>query len=397
MSFNGDLNGSDDGLELTTKGQIHTFSTEQSALNVGSNSFILSANSSATAGLEWVANTDAGLTLGNAGDIHVRNASDNVALAITGATTGDLLTCDTTEATKMAWKTPAGGGTSLLLVCGDESTAISSIGQKFSYRQPEAMTLNSGISGIKGSLVTAGTGADLLTVDIRDANNASSSTIEAGATADTNAGTSYLTYKQITGLNAGDKITAVTFDAYSYTSTSFKCGVYSDNSNQPQTLLGSGSIASGSLVNTYTTVQCTLDTPVIATSDKVWVAMIMDTNTVNLRVTSSGASYSNSVYATGAATGGDGLYSNYANMLFATANITGNGGNNIRSGVVIEESSILSTPLTFDAGETSTITAAVPVVISDTSIAADANLSVHVTGLDTGGVAAGLKISLMGS
>ena len=106
------------------------------------------------------------------------------------------------------------------------------------------MTLNAGIAGIKGSLVTAGTGADLLTVDIRDANNASSSTIEAGATADTNSGTSYLTYKQITGLNAGDKITAVTFDAYSYASTSFKCGVYSDNSNQPQTLLGSGTIAS---------------------------------------------------------------------------------------------------------------------------------------------------------
>ena len=149
MSFNGDLNASDDGLELTTKGQIHTYSTENSALNVGSNSYILSANSSATAGLEWVANTDAGLTLGTAGDIHVRNASDNVALPISGATTGDLLTCDTTEATKMKWATPAGGGTSLLLVCGDETTAISSTGQKFSYRQPEAMTLNAGIAGKK--------------------------------------------------------------------------------------------------------------------------------------------------------------------------------------------------------------------------------------------------------
>ena len=293
-----------------------------------------------------------------------------------------------------SWQTAGGGGKSLLVACSDEDTAISSIGEKISFRMPEAMTLNSGITGVKGSLVTAGTGANLFTVDIRDQANASSSTTEAGATADSNSATTYITYKQITGLTAGDKITAVTFDAYSYTSTSFKCGVYSDNSNQPQTLLGSGTIASGSLVNTYTTVQCTLDTPVIATSDKVWVAMIMDTNTVTLRVTSEPASYTNSVYATTSTPSGS--YTNYANMLYSTANISGNGGNNIRSGVVIEDSSILSTPLTFDSTETTSITAVTPVVISDTSLSADADLSIHVIGLDSGNVASGLKVALMG-
>lgn len=52
--------------------------------------------------------------------------------------------------------------------CGDEETAIDATGQKISFRMPFAMTLNAGESGVKGSLVTAGTGA-LLTVDINEA------------------------------------------------------------------------------------------------------------------------------------------------------------------------------------------------------------------------------------
>jgi hypothetical protein len=123
MSFNGDLNATDDGLELTTKGQIHTYSTENTALNLGTDGYILSADSTEATGLKYVANTDAGLTLGTAGDIHVRNASDNVALPITGATTGDLLTCDTTEATKMKWATPAGAGKAYFTTMQDNQSA----------------------------------------------------------------------------------------------------------------------------------------------------------------------------------------------------------------------------------------------------------------------------------
>ena len=51
--------------------------------------------------------------------------------------------------------------------CGDETTAISATGQVLSFRMPFAMTLNAGIAGVKGSLVTAGTGA-LLTCDINE-------------------------------------------------------------------------------------------------------------------------------------------------------------------------------------------------------------------------------------
>ena len=167
MSFNGDLNASDDGLELETKGQIHTYSTENTALNVGTDSYILSAASGETTGLEWVANTDAGLTLGAKGDIHTRSASDQAALAV--GTNNYLLAASSGETTGLVWTDPASVKTTVALViaCGDETTATTT-GQKISFRMPYAMTLNAGIAGVTGSLVTAGTGVNLLTVDINE-------------------------------------------------------------------------------------------------------------------------------------------------------------------------------------------------------------------------------------
>jgi len=158
-------------------------------------------------------------------------------------------------------------------------------------------------------------------------------TTKAGATTNSNSNITYITYKQITGLTSGDIITAVTFDAYSYSSTAFKGGVYTDSSNQPSSLLGSGTLASGSLSNTYTTVSITLDSPVTVPSNGiVWVAIVPSTNSPNLRVTTEGSSaYTHSVYATGSTPSGS--YTNYANMLYSTANISGNGTANVRFGV----------------------------------------------------------------
>ena len=120
MSFNGDLNASDDGLELETKGQIHTFSTENTALDVGSNDYVLTADSTTATGLAWL----------DSGSIKHQVA--------------------------------------LVIACSDEETAIDATGQKISFRMPYAMTLNAGTAGITGSLVTAGTGANLFTVDINE-------------------------------------------------------------------------------------------------------------------------------------------------------------------------------------------------------------------------------------
>ena len=58
----------------------------------------------------------------------------------------------------------------------------------------------------------------------------------------------------------------------------------------------------------------------------------MDTTSVNLRVNTGSGAYTDSVYATDSTPSG--RSTNYASMLYSTANITGNGGNNVRFGVV---------------------------------------------------------------
>ena len=59
-------------------------------------------------------------------------------------------------------------------------------------------------------------------------------------------------------------------------------------------------------------------------------------------------------------------------------------------------STILSTKLTIDQGEKTSTTAATPPVISDTALAADAEITVDIDGLSGGATEAGLKITLIG-
>lgn len=58
---------------------------------------------------------------------------------------------------------------------------------------------------------------------------------------------------------------------------------------------------------------------------------------------------------------------------------------------------ILSTKLTFDASEKTTTTAATPAVISDATLADDAEITIDIDQVDTDNVAAGLKITLIGT
>lgn len=142
MSFNGDLNGSDEGTDLTTKGQIHTYSTENTALNVGTDSYILSAASGETTGLEWVANTDAGLTLGSKGDIHTRSASDQAALAV-GANLKSLY-ANSAETTGLEWNTNA---RETLTTAGDilYASGTNTLARLAKGADTEVLTLASGI------------------------------------------------------------------------------------------------------------------------------------------------------------------------------------------------------------------------------------------------------------
>ena len=64
MSFNGDLYSTDEGLELTTKGQIHTHnSSDNVGLNVsGNNDYVLCEDNSTVTGLAWKVNAHSSVT-----------------------------------------------------------------------------------------------------------------------------------------------------------------------------------------------------------------------------------------------------------------------------------------------------------------------------------------------
>ena len=59
-------------------------------------------------------------------------------------------------------------------------------------------------------------------------------------------------------------------------------------------------------------------------------------------------------------------------------------------------STILSTKLTIDAGEKTSHTAATPVVISDTSLAFDAEITIDIDAVGSGTAGKGLKVTLIG-
>jgi len=64
LSFNGDLYTTDDGLELTTKGQIHTHNASSNVgLGVsGNNDYVLVEDSSTATGLAWKVNAHSAVT-----------------------------------------------------------------------------------------------------------------------------------------------------------------------------------------------------------------------------------------------------------------------------------------------------------------------------------------------
>ena len=104
--------GSDSGFDLDTKGQIHGYTSTQYAIDVGNDTEILVCDSGEASGLKYTANT-----------------------------------------------------TSFMIACSDEDTAIDSTGTKVTFRMPYAFT----VTAVRASLTTAGTGANLFTVDISEA------------------------------------------------------------------------------------------------------------------------------------------------------------------------------------------------------------------------------------
>jgi hypothetical protein len=118
MSFSGNQYPSDEGFDLTTKGQVHTFSTVNAALNAGTDTYVLQADSGETTGLKW-------------------SDPENLKHAV-----------------------------ALEIAASDETTALTVADDKVTFRMPYAMTLNAGIAGVRASLTTAGTTSGVTTIDI---------------------------------------------------------------------------------------------------------------------------------------------------------------------------------------------------------------------------------------
>lgn len=121
MSFNGNQYPSDEGFDLDTKGQVHTYSTANAALDVGTNTYVLQADSGETTGLKW-------------------SDPENLKHAV-----------------------------ALEIACSDEGSALTATDNpKVTFRMPFAMVLNTGESGVRASLTGAGSSSGTTTIDINE-------------------------------------------------------------------------------------------------------------------------------------------------------------------------------------------------------------------------------------
>ena len=124
MSFNGDLNAGDAGEDLTTKGDLHGFDTENTRIPVGADGTVLTADSTAALGLAY--STSAANVLTTQGDVLYHNASG---LARLGAgISGQQLQTQGAGANPI-WVSAAGGSVATDELVNDYSTTLSEYDQ----------------------------------------------------------------------------------------------------------------------------------------------------------------------------------------------------------------------------------------------------------------------------
>ena len=80
----------------------------------------------------------------------------------------------------------------------------------------------------------------------------------------------------------------------------------------------------------------------------------------------------------------------------ASLTTAGTGANLVTVDINESGSTILSVPITIDANQTTSTTATTAPVISDAALADDAQMTIDIDQIDSGGVSAGLKVTIIG-
>ena len=161
----------------------------------------------------------------------------------------------------------------------------------------------------------------------------SETTTEIGYTGSSQGHIDSIHYKRFSA-TAGQKISKIGVRIYSCTDTKFKGGVYTDNgasdgtgqtgTARPQTLLSQGEITGVTTSNANLWVEVDVDCTV-PSDGLFWVGFISDDNSTNWYRGSDNTLASGGVYGSDCTPSG--RQSNYANMMYSTANY-GNGNNN---------------------------------------------------------------------
>ena len=106
---------------LTTKGDVHTYSTTDARLGVGTTNQTLIVDSTQTTGLKWAASPQS--TLSAKGSLVSASAANTLA-ELTVGTNNQVLTADSAQALGLKWASPAGGGKVLQVVQGTTATSV---------------------------------------------------------------------------------------------------------------------------------------------------------------------------------------------------------------------------------------------------------------------------------
>jgi len=93
----------DEGLTLTTKGDIHSFDSEDKRLPVGSDGQVITADSIQALGVKWAAQA-VGFNLTTKGDIHTFDTDQN---RLGVGSDGQVLTANAAVGLGIEWATPA--------------------------------------------------------------------------------------------------------------------------------------------------------------------------------------------------------------------------------------------------------------------------------------------------